>query len=457
MKKALSVFLCAALVTLMLGVSAFASESQISVRINGTDVSFADAAPQIVSSRTFIPFRAVFKALGFADGNIGYDNATRTVSAVKSGKTVSLVIGENKVSVTENGKTTDIATDVSAFIDANLGRTYVPARFVAQALGCNVGWDASNRCVLIDDVDALLNANTAKYTLMDEYLAYSKSIASGSYSSTGTVSGSITSSADGTALKANFSGTVAGVTSGTKNDVKIDVNTTGSVTQNGQSYTLAQAGFPAKCSILSRADSATGTMAIKSDALMQFFGSTATNTWVTMNQNELGISSLNSMMQLGSSAGISNFHDYLRELLSTETLSDRDVTGRDVLAAVNAMYADSVFKESSGVYSTSIQTNGTGVSVTLALKTSGGAVTGYTMTMKSSVSDASLSTPVTMDVTVTAAGTSQTMQLAMDLGAMTFSAKTQLGYKSTTSTAVGAIEAGAKTISFDDLLNAEAA
>ena len=56
MKKALSVFLCAALVTLMLGVSAFAADSAISVRINGTDVSFADAAPEIVS-RGFVYMR----------------------------------------------------------------------------------------------------------------------------------------------------------------------------------------------------------------------------------------------------------------------------------------------------------------------------------------------------------------------------------------------------------------
>ena len=457
MKKALSVFLCAALITLMLGVSAFASESQISVRINGTDVSFADAAPEIVSSRTFIPFRAVFKALGFADGNISYDNATRTVSAVKNGKTVSLVIGQNKVSVTENGKTTDIATDVAAFIDANLGRTYVPARFVAQALGCNVGWDATNRCVLIDDVDALLSANTAKYTLMDEYLAYSKSIASGSYSATGTITGSVASTANGTTLKADYSGTVAGVTSGTKTDTQMKLAMTGNVTQNGQNYTLEQAGLPTSWNILSRMDSSTGTMAVKSDALLQFFGSSATDTWVTMNQNELGLGSLNAMMQLGNSTGITSFRDYLRALLSTESLTSRDVTGKDVLDAINTMYADSVFTQTSGVYSTSIQTDGTGYSVTLSLKTSGNTVTGYTMTMKSSVTDASLSAPVTMNITVTASGANQTMQLAMDLGSITFSAKTNLSYKSTASTAVGTVEAGAKTITLDALLSAGAA
>ena len=458
MKKALSVFLCAALVTLMLGVSAFAADSAISVRINGTDVSFADAAPEIVSSRTFIPFRAVFKALGFADGNISYDNATKTVSAVKNGKTVSLVIGENKVSVSENGKTTAIATDVAAFIDANLGRTYVPARFVAQALGCNVGWDSTNRCVIIDDVDALLSANTAKYTLMDEYLAYSKSVVGGSYSASGTVNGTLTSTASGTSLKADYKGTVNGVTTGTKTDTQMNLTMSGTVTQNGQSYTFAQAGLPTTWDILSRSDSSTGIMAIKSDAMMQFLGSSATDTWVTMNQDELGLGNLNSMMQLGSSSSITTFSDYLRELLSTETLSNKNLTGKEVLAAVNAIYADSVFTQSSGTYSTSIQKGDTGVSVTLSLKTSGNAVTGYTMTTKSSVTDASLSaTPVTMNVTITATGASQTMQMAMDFGSMTFSANTSLTYKTATSTAVGAVESGAKTITFDQLLGGSSA
>ena len=453
MKKALRMLLCVTVAALMLGMAAFAAEGDgISVRINGSDVSFADAAPCIVSARTFIPFRAVFKALGFADSDISYDNATQTVSAVKNGKTVSLVIGENKVSVTENGKTGAIATDVAAFIDPALGRTYVPARFVAQALGCNVGWDAGNRCVLIDDVDALIAANTAKYTLMDKYLAYTRSVSSGNCAATGTVSGSISSAAGGTALKADYSGTLTGVTSGTKTDTEMNLKMTGNVTQNGQSYTLEQAGIPTAYDIISRADSATGAMAVKSDALMQFFGSSATNTWITMDKDELGIANLNSMMQFGQGSGVTSFTDYLRKLLSTEALNNKNATGKDVLAVINAMYSDNVFKQSSGTYTTSIQTDGTGVTVTLALKTSGESVTGYTMTMNSSVSDAGLGTPVTMNVSVTAEGTSQSLKMSMNLGGLTFNSNADLSYRATTGTAVGAPDTGAKTISFSDLL-----
>ena len=139
MKKSFRTFLCVAVIAAIMAVAAFASDGGIQVRINGKIVPFADAAPRIESDRTFIPFRGVFEALGFADSDISYDTATKTVKAVKDGKTVSLVVGEKKVSVTENGKTTDIATDVAAFIDPAQSRTYVPARFVAQALGCNVG------------------------------------------------------------------------------------------------------------------------------------------------------------------------------------------------------------------------------------------------------------------------------------------------------------------------------
>jgi len=70
-------------VAFILAVGAFAAPDKIEVLLNGEVVSFTDAEPRIVDSRTFIPFRAVFNALGFADNDITFDGATRTVSAKK--------------------------------------------------------------------------------------------------------------------------------------------------------------------------------------------------------------------------------------------------------------------------------------------------------------------------------------------------------------------------------------
>lgn len=52
-------------------------------------------------------------------------------------KTVKLVVGKNTINV--NG--IDRIMDVSPIVVA--GRTYLPARFVAEAFGFNVHWDSS--------------------------------------------------------------------------------------------------------------------------------------------------------------------------------------------------------------------------------------------------------------------------------------------------------------------------
>ena len=40
--------------------------------------------------------------------------------------------------------------DTAAFIDATEGRTYVPIRYLAEALGYNVGWDETTQTVTLD-------------------------------------------------------------------------------------------------------------------------------------------------------------------------------------------------------------------------------------------------------------------------------------------------------------------
>ena len=58
-------------------------------------------------------------------------------------------------------------------------RTYVPVGLVAGALGYNVGWDAQTSTVIIDDVDAILAANSETYAMMDRYLEYTRDLTGG--------------------------------------------------------------------------------------------------------------------------------------------------------------------------------------------------------------------------------------------------------------------------------------
>lgn len=51
------------------------------------------------------------------------------------------------VDVLVNGQ--QVAADVPSFLDTDLNRTFVPVRFVSQALGASVDWDAAKQQVII--------------------------------------------------------------------------------------------------------------------------------------------------------------------------------------------------------------------------------------------------------------------------------------------------------------------
>ncbi len=195
MKKFLPAALCAGLLAALLSVPALAApaapemQGDFYVLVNGQYVTFTDAMPQIQDGRSCLPFAAVFQQLGFAQEDMTWDGETRTVTAAKGELVISLTIGSNEITVTRSGKSETYTSDVAPYVSAE-GRTYIPFGVVAGILGYNVGWDAQNKAVIIDDVDAILAANTATYELMDQYLAYSKSISQGSVKAEGKLAAS---------------------------------------------------------------------------------------------------------------------------------------------------------------------------------------------------------------------------------------------------------------------------
>ena len=196
--------------SLTLAVSASAADTQsVQVQLNGEMLSFTDAAPTIKDGRTMIPMRAVFEAMG---AEVSYDDATRTITAVRGDTTVSMVQDAKQVKVTENGQERTVEMDVAPYADAVNGRTYVPVRFAAEAFGCNVGWDETNRTVLIVDVDTVM-ANAGEYTLMNQLSALSAADDT-TYQMDGTFAGSM-QIADGTGsmIPMELSGTMSAVAS----------------------------------------------------------------------------------------------------------------------------------------------------------------------------------------------------------------------------------------------------
>jgi len=109
------------------------------VVLNGHQLNFQGAEPNIENGRTLVPLRAIFEALG---ASIEWDGNTQTVTATKGSTEIKLVIGGQAF---KNGKPASL--DVPAKIIN--GRTMVPLRFVGEALGCQVGWNGDTQTITI--------------------------------------------------------------------------------------------------------------------------------------------------------------------------------------------------------------------------------------------------------------------------------------------------------------------
>jgi hypothetical protein len=99
-----------------------------------------DAAPFISSGRTLVPVRYLADALG---ATTNWDATTQKVTINKGGATIELTI--NSTTITTNG----ISSQMDAAPLLVNGRTFLPARDIAEALGYTVEWDAAAQTVNI--------------------------------------------------------------------------------------------------------------------------------------------------------------------------------------------------------------------------------------------------------------------------------------------------------------------
>ncbi|WP_194174761.1 N-acetylmuramoyl-L-alanine amidase [Desulfofundulus thermobenzoicus] len=111
--------------------------------VNGETFSMAGATPFIEQGRTFVPVRYLARALGISEENIQWDGKNRTVVITGSKATIQLMVGSKTCKV--NGQ--DREMDVSPLIRGD--RTYLPARYVADALGYGVDYNGQDRSVYL--------------------------------------------------------------------------------------------------------------------------------------------------------------------------------------------------------------------------------------------------------------------------------------------------------------------
>lgn len=99
-----------------------------------------DVAAIVERGRVLVPLRATFSALG---ASVGYDSRNRVIVARNAFHALRLPIGSQTALVDARPVHLDVPAQVIA------SRTYVPLRFVAQAMGASVGYDGRAQLVTV--------------------------------------------------------------------------------------------------------------------------------------------------------------------------------------------------------------------------------------------------------------------------------------------------------------------
>ncbi len=125
---------------------------QVTVKVDNVyvDCSEYGVLPQIINSRTMVPLRSIFEALG---ANVEWHAPTSTAISTIGDDKVEITIGEKKIK--KNGEYLETEIDVPAQIVDS--RTLVPVRAISEAYDCTVEWDADTRTVLIKKPVTLVN------------------------------------------------------------------------------------------------------------------------------------------------------------------------------------------------------------------------------------------------------------------------------------------------------------
>lgn len=132
---ALLAFVCAG--------GAYAEEILPSVYINGTEVEFNQNAKPYIDTEinlTMLPVRGIWET---CSASVVWDGENKAVTGMRGDKFFTLQIGEATAFI--NGEEYTLETPAVIKNDT----TFVPLRFVMEALGAEVQWDGENQAVMI--------------------------------------------------------------------------------------------------------------------------------------------------------------------------------------------------------------------------------------------------------------------------------------------------------------------
>ena len=447
--------------------AALAAESAITVQLDGQTLAFTDAVPQVKDQRTFLPFRAVFEAMGAQVSNEG-----SVITAVRDGKTLTMTLDSTEATLAEGDKTTPITMDVAPYVDNATWRTYVPVRFAAQAFGCAVGWDQATSTAVIVDTDKVVdNALAGKsFTYLEKLMEYSKKYNEGVWDMEAGFDANMTMLGMPMTMNGNLKGTVADSTK-----MSMDMNMKMDMTQFIQSAALLTGEEPQ----LSAEDQAM-LNALKEDGMdLSMRGDMGLGTlYMNMKGDVLTAAGMNSadwykmdMAAILAQSGmdwtellaVSKNLDYtalVKQALSSLELSDSTTaydTVKTTVESVVAALSDEGFVKEDDQYTAVVdfEQDNTVVTLVFVMEMKKDAVTGYVMSMAMAAEEEGMT--VSMDMTVGMDDQDQmTAEMHMDAaGLMTMELTMEGGYTQGKTAPATEPPAGANVVDLMQMMTAQ--
>ena len=132
------------------------------IMVDGKCLTFTALQPQLYDGRVYVPFREFFEGLG---GAVSFDEATSTATAIFQDRTFQNQLGSASLFVEEAGQRREVTMDCGSAVEQ--GVMLLPVRFLAEALGWYVEWDATYETAVLIDADAFQKEVDSQMTLLN--------------------------------------------------------------------------------------------------------------------------------------------------------------------------------------------------------------------------------------------------------------------------------------------------
>ena len=162
--KLIPSILASLLLSSMIGLPAFASPKPISVELDQHKLTLnSNSLPVNDHGTILLPLRTIFENLGLT---IKWDVKTGSITGTKEGLVIKLKVGSKQATVNGNVRSLTSAPKVINNV------TYVPLRFVGEATGSSVTWNAKSSTVVINSKQQAVDPQEIT-AFFEKYVEYS--------------------------------------------------------------------------------------------------------------------------------------------------------------------------------------------------------------------------------------------------------------------------------------------